>query len=61
MEQGQCDVRWSVFSKIPLAEELLRGHGQTGDKVEVMAVDGKLSFKSSRITIHKVTPAAPAS
>jgi ATP-dependent Clp protease ATP-binding subunit ClpC len=33
------------FLEDPLAEELLRGTVKPGDKVEVMAVDGKLSFQ----------------
>jgi len=33
------------FLEDPLAEELLRGNVKPGDKVEVVAVDGKLSFQ----------------
>jgi ATP-dependent Clp protease ATP-binding subunit ClpA len=33
------------FLEDPLAEELLRGNVKAGDKVEVVAGDGKLSFQ----------------
>jgi ATP-dependent Clp protease ATP-binding subunit ClpC len=46
-QYGARPMRRAVerFLEDPLAEELLRGTVKPGDKVEVMAVDGKLSFQ----------------
>jgi len=43
----------------PLAEELLRGHVKAGDRVEVMAADGKLSFHVAE-SQPQTSAAAPA-
>ncbi len=54
-QYGARPMRRAVerFLEDPLAEELLRGNVKAGDKVEVVAVDGKLSF-------HVAEPAAKA-
>ncbi|PYL09340.1 MAG: NDP-hexose 4-ketoreductase [Verrucomicrobia bacterium] len=46
-QYGARPMRRAVerFLEDPLAEELLRGNVKPGDKVEVVAVDGKLSFQ----------------
>jgi len=46
-QYGARPMRRAVerFLEDPLAEELLRGSVKPGDKVEVVAVDGKLSFQ----------------
>src|SRR5881396_4272484 len=45
-QYGARPMRRAVerFLEDPLAEELLRGHVKAGDRVEVVAVDGKLTF-----------------
>jgi ATP-dependent Clp protease ATP-binding subunit ClpC len=48
------------FLEDPLAEELLRGTVKPGDKVEVVAVDGKLSFQVPE-SHPQNSAAAPAS
>jgi ATP-dependent Clp protease ATP-binding subunit ClpC len=48
------------FLEDPLAEELLRGNVKPGDKVEVVAVDGKLSFRVPESQPQSSAP-APAS
>ena len=42
----------------PLAEELLRGNVKARDKVEVVAVDGKLSFKVPESQAQSSAPAS---
>src|SRR5690242_3907438 len=46
-QYGARPMRRAVerFLEDPLAEELLRGNVKAGDKVEVVAVEGKLSFR----------------
>jgi ATP-dependent Clp protease ATP-binding subunit ClpC len=46
-QYGARPMRRAVerFLEDPLAEELLRGNVKAGDKVEVVAGDGKLSFQ----------------
>jgi ATP-dependent Clp protease ATP-binding subunit ClpC len=46
-QYGARPMRRAVerYLEDPLAEELLRGHVKAGDKVEVVAIDGKLSFQ----------------
>jgi ATP-dependent Clp protease ATP-binding subunit ClpC len=46
-QYGARPMRRAVerFLEDPLAEELLRGNVKPGDKVEVVTVDGKLSFQ----------------
>jgi ATP-dependent Clp protease ATP-binding subunit ClpA len=48
------------FLEDPLAEELLRGNVKPGGKVEVVAVDGKLSFQIAEAQPQSSAP-APAS
>src|ERR1700751_4923788 len=59
-QYGARPMRRAVerFLEDPLAEELLRGHVKPGDKVEVMAVDGKLSFQ---VPASQPQSSAPAS
>jgi ATP-dependent Clp protease ATP-binding subunit ClpC len=46
-QYGARPMRRAVerFLEDPLAEELLRGHVKPGDRVEVIATEGKLSFQ----------------
>src|SRR6478672_4363243 len=48
------------FLEDPLAEEILRGHVKPGDRVDVVAADGKLSFQVPESQTQSSTPAAPA-
>jgi ATP-dependent Clp protease ATP-binding subunit ClpC len=59
-QYGARPMRRAVerFLEDPLAEELLRGNVKAGDKVEVVAVDGKLSF---RVPASQSQSSAPAS
>src|SRR3989454_1038782 len=59
-QYGARPMRRAVerFLEDPLAEELLRGNVKPGDKVEVEAVDGKLSF---RVPESQPQSSAPAS
>src|SRR5216117_2553212 len=59
-QYGARPMRRAVerFLEDPLAEELLRGNVKAGDKVEVAAVDGKLSF---RVPESQPQSSAPAS
>jgi len=61
-QYGARPMRRAVerFLEDPLAEELLRGTVKPGDKVEVMAVDGKLSFQVPE-SHPQSSAAAPAS
>jgi ATP-dependent Clp protease ATP-binding subunit ClpA len=45
------------FLEDPLAEELLRGHVKPGDRVEVIAADGKLSFHVPESQAQSSAPA----
>ena len=51
-QYGARPMRRAVerFLEDPLAEELLRGNVKPGDHVDVVAADGKLSFKVPGIT-----------
>jgi ATP-dependent Clp protease ATP-binding subunit ClpA len=42
----------------PLAEELLRGNVKAGDRVEVTAADGKLTFHVAEPTGSATAPAS---
>ena len=46
-QYGARPMRRAVerYLEDPLAEELLRGHVKAGDRVEVVAADGKLTFR----------------
>jgi len=61
-QYGARPMRRAVerFLEDPLAEELLRGTVKAGDKVEVVAVDGKLSFQVPE-SHPQSSAAAPAS
>ena len=61
-QYGARPMRRAVerFLEDPLAEELLRGTVKPGDKVEVMAVEGKLSFQVPE-SHPQNSAAAPAS
>jgi len=61
-QYGARPMRRAVerFLEDPLAEELLRGTVKPGDKVEVVAVDGKLSFQVPE-SHPQSSAAAPAS
>ncbi|PYI62823.1 MAG: NDP-hexose 4-ketoreductase [Verrucomicrobia bacterium] len=61
-QYGARPMRRAVerFLEDPLAEELLRGNVKAGDKVEVAAVDGKLSFRVPESQPQSSAP-APAS
>jgi len=61
-QYGARPMRRAVerFLEDPLAEELLRGNVKAGDKVEVVAVDGKLSFHVPESQPQSGAP-APAS
>jgi len=61
-QYGARPMRRAVerFLEDPLAEELLRGHVKPGDKVDVAAVDGKLSFRVPESQPQSSAP-APAS
>src|SRR5213595_1136838 len=61
-QYGARPMRRAVerFLEDPLAEELLRGSVKAGDKVEVVAVDGKLSFQVPESQPQSSAP-APAS
>src|SRR6058998_778997 len=61
-QYGARPMRRAVerFLEDPLAEELLRGNVKAGDKVEVAAVDGKLSFRVPESQAQSGAP-APAS
>ncbi len=61
-QYGARPMRRAVerFLEDPLAEELLRGTVKAGDKVEVVAVDGKLSFQVPE-SHPQSNAAAPAS
>jgi len=61
-QYGARPMRRAVerFLEDPLAEELLRGSVKAGDKVEVEAVDGKLSFQVPE-SQPQSNAAAPAS
>ena len=61
-QYGARPMRRAVerFLEDPLAEELLRGNLKPGDKVEVVAVDGKLSFQVPESQPKSSAP-APAS
>jgi ATP-dependent Clp protease ATP-binding subunit ClpC len=60
-EYGARPMRRAVgrYLEDPLAEELLRGHVKAGDRVEVIAADGKLSFHVVE-TQPQSSAAAPA-
>src|SRR5712675_447136 len=61
-QYGARPMRRAVerFLEDPLAEELLRGNVKRGDHVEVIAADGKLSFRVPESQAQNSTPAAPA-
>src|SRR6516225_3745857 len=61
-QYGARPMRRAVerFLEDPLAEELLRGNVKAGDKVEVVAVEGKLSFQVPESQPQSSAP-APAS
>src|SRR5712691_365292 len=61
-QYGARPMRRAVerFLEDPLAEELLRGNVKPGDHVDVVAADGKLSFKVPESQAQSSTPAAPA-
>jgi ATP-dependent Clp protease ATP-binding subunit ClpC len=61
-QYGARPMRRAVerFLEDPLAEELLRGNVKPGDKVEVVAVEGKLSFRVPESQPQSSAP-APAS
>src|SRR6476469_577689 len=48
------------FLEDPLAEEILRGNVKPGDRVDVVAADGKLSFRVPESQTQSSAPAAPA-
>src|SRR6185436_6193816 len=58
-QYGARPMRRAVerFLEDPLAEELLRGNVKPGDRVEVAAADGKLSFQVPESQIQSSTPA----
>jgi ATP-dependent Clp protease ATP-binding subunit ClpC len=59
-QYGARPMRRAVerFLEDPLAEELLRGNVKPGDKVEVVAVDGKLSFQVPESQPQSSAPAS---
>ena len=61
-QYGARPMRRAVerFLEDPLAEELLRGHVKPGDRVEVIAGEGKLSFQVPESQPQNSAPAAPA-
>src|SRR5213595_1533484 len=61
-QYGARPMRRAVerFLEDPLAEELLRGGVKPGDKVDVIAADGKLSFQVLESQAQSSAPAAPA-
>jgi ATP-dependent Clp protease ATP-binding subunit ClpC len=61
-QYGARPMRRAVerFLEDPLAEELLRGNVKPGDHVDVVAADGKLSFKVPESQAQSSAPAAPA-
>jgi ATP-dependent Clp protease ATP-binding subunit ClpC len=60
-DYGARPMRRAVgrYLEDPLAEELLRGHVKAGDRVEVMAADGKLNFHVAE-SQPQTSAAAPA-
>jgi ATP-dependent Clp protease ATP-binding subunit ClpC len=61
-QYGARPMRRAVerFLEDPLAEELLRGNVKPGDHVEVIAAEGKLSFRVPESQAQSSAPAAPA-
>src|SRR5882757_868045 len=61
-QYGARPMRRAVerFLEDPLAEELLRGNVKPGNHVDVVAGDGKLSFKVPESQAQSSAPAAPA-
>ena len=61
-QYGARPMRRAVerFLEDPLAEELLRGNVKPGDRVDVVATDGKLSFQVLESQTQSSAPAAPA-
>src|SRR6476469_721469 len=61
-QYGARPMRRAVerFLEDPLAEELLRGNVKPGDRVDVVAADGKLSFQVPESQAQSSAPAAPA-
>src|SRR5580765_923826 len=61
-QYGARPMRRAVerFLEDPLAEELLRGTVKPGDRVDVVAADGKLSFQVPESQAQSSAPAAPA-
>src|SRR5260370_4444969 len=61
-QYGARPMRRAVerFLEDPLAEELLRGNVKPGNHVDVVAGDGKLSFKVPESQAQTSAPAAPA-
>jgi ATP-dependent Clp protease ATP-binding subunit ClpC len=61
-QYGARPMRRAVerFLEDPLAEELLRGNVKPGDRVDVVAADGKLSFQVLESQTQSSAPAAPA-
>ncbi|MGC1321089.1 MAG: ATP-dependent Clp protease ATP-binding subunit [Candidatus Udaeobacter sp.] len=61
-QYGARPMRRAVerFLEDPLAEELLRGNVKPGDRVDVVAGDGKLSFQVPESQAQSSAPAAPA-
>jgi len=61
-QYGARPMRRAVerFLEDPLAEELLRGNVKPGDRVDVVAADGKLSFQVPESQTQSSAPAAPA-
>ena len=61
-QYGARPMRRAVerFLEDPLAEELLRGNVKPGDHVDVVAGDGKLSFKVPESQSQSSAPTAPA-
>jgi ATP-dependent Clp protease ATP-binding subunit ClpC len=58
-QYGARPMRRAVerFLEDPLAEELLRGHVKPGDRVEVSAAEGKLSFQVPESQTQSSAPA----
>jgi ATP-dependent Clp protease ATP-binding subunit ClpC len=58
-QYGARPMRRAVerFLEDPLAEELLRGHVKAGDRVEVIAGEGKLSFQVPESQTQSSAPA----
>src|SRR6476659_2256148 len=61
-QYGARPMRRAVerFLEDPLAEELLRGNVKPGDRVDVVAGDGKLTFQVPESQTQSSAPAAPA-